>query len=754
MCVVETSPLVVAGRATKARMQQGAKARGMLRLAVWLAAVRRSHGGNAPPPGSHDLALLYHGAYHRGTEVDHGARWTGGGLCSDFFYAAHNHYVSLVEPLRQMGMRLHTVFHTFRSGCPSRDQALVDFLNPIVHQFDDPGATPRIADSYIIALDLALASGVDLDYLIFCRFEVIYKVPLQLVNLDWAKLNVAWRDQEWMWEHEKIACDLFYLLPKSLAGTLRAALDESGDFDTWWSGTGHFMYNFLPPEVQEHQVHFTIDEGWLYHTAGQDGPNVCNDEALGWRPPNMRTTYEPEAWMFINRECSASLCDVHLVGCVDGRLVGGEAVPLPLTNGFHVDAPLAVPPSSSSPSPPLPQSPPYPPELYCPSSCVDALQHGATGSGPTQLCLRGGGAPITLWCDMETAGGGWAYVARGSDPTSGRQTNAYGLVQSDPGLNERWSLGEAAINALNEHGQLEFFVTIGPGNGPGYVPYEWFRIFRTGSRLHFSQAQDGFYGGMHVWDGAAWRATNYLCDADDAGPCWEPGETNICCRLDPITHEFEGCARAEEEGQWSNKNRNQHLRCFLADMDTSHLVLFVRSPAAPPPWPPQSPTPLPPAPPELPPVPPLPVAPPPVLPLPALPPPAPPQPLSPPLLPPAHAVEGGLSVEGIIAIVTTSTSFGSVAGFFCVLFLLQRCYVWKLHRQKFRRMSDETRDPDAGTRASKTVEDSPSSRHGTGASSDDRTGPGTDKPAEGGTELSDQLSTTATPHHISLDMDE
>ena len=294
-----------------------------------------------------------------------------------------------------------------------------------------------------------------------------------------------------MWEHEKIACDLFYLLPKSLAGTLRAALDESGDFDTWWSGTGHFMYNFLPPEVQEHQVHFTIDEGWLYHTAGQDGPNVCNDEALGWRPPNMRTTYEPEAWMFINRECSASLCVVHLVGCVVGRLVGGEAVPLPLTNGFHVDAPLAVPPSSSSPSPPLPQSPPYPPGLYCPSSCVDALQHGVTGSGPTQLCLRGGDAPITLWCDMETAGGGWAYVARGTDPTNGRQTEAYGLPQSDPGLNERWSLGEAAIDALNEHGTLEFFVTIGPGNGPGYVPMSGSASFAQGRACNSRRPRTG-----------------------------------------------------------------------------------------------------------------------------------------------------------------------------------------------------------------------------------------------------------------------
>ena len=90
------------------------------------------------------VALVYHGEYWRGTRARHMMDKLGSPKCSDFFSAAHNHHASIIEPLRRMNASVVSVFHTFRSSCAKRDEALVNFLKPMAHVFEDITARGRI----------------------------------------------------------------------------------------------------------------------------------------------------------------------------------------------------------------------------------------------------------------------------------------------------------------------------------------------------------------------------------------------------------------------------------------------------------------------------------------------------------------------------------------------------------------------------------------------------------------------------------
>ena len=89
----------------------------------------------------------------------------------------------------------------------------------------------------------------------------------------------------------------------------------------------------------------------------------------------------------------------------------------------------------------------YPPDGLCLPSCAefkDRYPNAETGT----YCITVGGSPTDLHCDMETMGGGWTYVSRGTDSSNGCQKLAFGDIAVDPTENTRWSLGQVAINAL------------------------------------------------------------------------------------------------------------------------------------------------------------------------------------------------------------------------------------------------------------------------------------------------------------------
>ena len=106
-------------------------------------------------------AVVYHGQYYRSN-----------GKCGDFFKAAYNHKSMIIDPLLAMPMNVFVVFHTYTSGCESRDRALVDFLRPVAHEIA-PCCLPRIVDSYIRALQLLQSSRQSVDWIVLTRFELM-----------------------------------------------------------------------------------------------------------------------------------------------------------------------------------------------------------------------------------------------------------------------------------------------------------------------------------------------------------------------------------------------------------------------------------------------------------------------------------------------------------------------------------------------------------------------------------------------------
>ena len=77
------------------------------------------------------------------------------------------------------------MFHTYRSRrCPEQDQALLDFLQPVVHQFNDTSGG-RIVDSYIAAIDLLKASGKTFDYVVLVRFEGLFRNAIDELDIRW-----------------------------------------------------------------------------------------------------------------------------------------------------------------------------------------------------------------------------------------------------------------------------------------------------------------------------------------------------------------------------------------------------------------------------------------------------------------------------------------------------------------------------------------------------------------------------------------
>lgn len=234
------------------------------------------------PDAPCSVALLYHGEYLRGT-VDEpaGYDWTGSPKCSDFFVAAANHHDQLVAPLRARGARLQTFFHTVRSGCASRDQALVNFLQPLAHRFDDE-LPPRIVDSFISVIDLLLASSVHVDVALLVRFDAMYKQPLDAMDIRWPAVNFAFADTRFA---EGIVSDLFHVCPGHDLPALRAAFAQSGERAQEWPGSAHYAWEPLREALGEERVHF-IDEG--LHTSTQNAFDVSRHTCHTCKMPSTR----------------------------------------------------------------------------------------------------------------------------------------------------------------------------------------------------------------------------------------------------------------------------------------------------------------------------------------------------------------------------------------------------------------------------------------------------------------------------------
>ena len=347
------------------------------------------------------VAIVYHGQYIRGTEDNFERDGNWNPLCTDFFSAAHNHYTALVQPMQRMGVQVLTAFHTYRSGCEARDQALVDFLQPVAYRFDDHSTFRRIVDSYILGIDLLNATGVAVDAIMAVRFEGWFRVNITSFDIAWDKINVAFRDSPFMWNAYRATSDLFFVVPWNLVDLYRLGLDRSGDVPQSWPGSGHFAYRMIEEAGGADQLNFVIERAFDGELMEQTSTNVawgvCFRHPLFWAPD-----------IYLLRACAASECVVVLKACIDGNEVVGESTTLSLYDGFGVvQSPsmppsLPLPPSPPPPSPlrppprpplmPLPRSPPLPPQPLPPLSPSPLLPQSSYSSlAPAIMSAIGGG---------------------------------------------------------------------------------------------------------------------------------------------------------------------------------------------------------------------------------------------------------------------------------------------------------------------------------------------------------------------------
>jgi hypothetical protein len=213
-----------------------------------------------------------------------------------------------------------------------------------------------------------------------------------------------------------------------------------------------------------------------------------------------------------------------------------------------------------------------------PAASCEAIKNVDAEAPSGVYWLDGGGAFAArrLYCDMVTLGGGWTYVARGSD--SNTQNNAaYNYPFVEPDLNGIWHLSAAHINALTGAPPYETYVRVGR-SGPNWdnlppAERDEIRIRRENAAFTFEAPMFNYAG----WNGSSWITASTTGSSSDRGPAWEPGTGNLCCEIQTDGTVL-NCrsAPANQEGQWSNLNTNQHLRCFQDTTVHDGLVIFVR----------------------------------------------------------------------------------------------------------------------------------------------------------------------------------
>eukprot|EP00033_Pygsuia_biforma_P000813 GCRY01000947.1.p1 GENE.GCRY01000947.1~~GCRY01000947.1.p1 ORF type:complete len:311 (+),score=22.84 GCRY01000947.1:430-1362(+) len=220
-------------------------------------------------------------------------------------------------------------------------------------------------------------------------------------------------------------------------------------------------------------------------------------------------------------------------------------------------------------------------------NCLEVLNNncssvtGEKGSGVYVIYLNN--RFLEVYCDMETQGGGWTYVARGTG--EGANTDEkFGQVSVDPQAASQWHLSAADVNALKTKTYLETYITmpsscIDTSFSSGYSSCSsevgYYRVREERGNFTFALRMPNY----NAFDGSGYSVPSVdVCSSTDRGPCWQVESANVCCQVDETTHNFVSCGPADIglEGQWSNGNLNQHLRCHAQTITQNGLTLFVR----------------------------------------------------------------------------------------------------------------------------------------------------------------------------------
>ena len=258
-----------------------------------------SSSGDTRPPGD-SVALGFHGHFDREglSQTAHkGSALANGRACSDFFLVAQNVKHRLIEPLEAKQLRVMSFFHTYSSGCPQRDKMLIDMLRPQAYQFAT-SPLPHAAYSCIAVLQMVQRARTPRPQtVLLVRFDVVYRVSVTALNIQWEATNIAWRHHELMWQRKQWVSDLYFALPLTQVPALISAFNvtsqQNGSTRSWLHVT-HGVYAPLKRLIGESSIHF-IDPAFRIS-------NVNVGARL--HTPYLTKESHDASFMLIDRNCS------------------------------------------------------------------------------------------------------------------------------------------------------------------------------------------------------------------------------------------------------------------------------------------------------------------------------------------------------------------------------------------------------------------------------------------------------------------
>ncbi|CAJ1051185.1 angiopoietin-4 [Xyrichtys novacula] len=134
-----------------------------------------------------------------------------------------------------------------------------------------------------------------------------------------------------------------------------------------------------------------------------------------------------------------------------------------------------------------------PPRSQMWRDCADAFKAGQSVSGVYPIYISNRTEPVQVFCDMETAGGGWTVFQRRFNGSVDfqRSWREYKLGFGDV-LGEHW-LGNEALYLLSSQGQYSMRVELRDWDGnPAYSQYDRFTL--TGERQQYRLYLRGYSG--------------------------------------------------------------------------------------------------------------------------------------------------------------------------------------------------------------------------------------------------------------------
>ncbi|XP_063095209.1 tenascin-X isoform X3 [Cavia porcellus] len=128
-----------------------------------------------------------------------------------------------------------------------------------------------------------------------------------------------------------------------------------------------------------------------------------------------------------------------------------------------------------------------------PRDCGEEMQNGAGASRATTVFLNGNRErPLSVFCDMETDGGGWLVFQRRVDGSTDFWRDWEDYAHGFGNVSGEFWLGNEALHSLTQAGDYSLRVDLRAGDEAAFAQYDSFRV--DSAAQHYRLHLEGFHG--------------------------------------------------------------------------------------------------------------------------------------------------------------------------------------------------------------------------------------------------------------------